>query len=108
MASQTRSTYEVEVAGLKRTLPLFEVAPGVRIAIVNILGDTELIQAAAAELTDKLRTVDHDVIATAEAKSIPLLYALAAMLNKPWVVLRKNYKAYMGDALRTETMSITT
>jgi adenine phosphoribosyltransferase len=30
------------------------------------------------------------------------------MLNKPWVVLRKNYKAYMGDALRTETMSITT
>ena len=108
MASQTRSTHEVQVAGLKRELPLFEVAPGVRIAIVNILGDTELIQAAAAALTDKLKTIDHYVIITAEAKSIPLLYAVATILKKPWVVLRKNYKAYMGDALRTETMSITT
>lgn len=108
MPGQTRGSYQVEVAGLKRDLPLFEVAPGVKIAIVNILGDTELIQVAAKALADKLKTIDHDVIVTAEAKSIPLLYAIAFQLQKPWVVLRKNYKAYMGDALRTETMSITT
>jgi adenine phosphoribosyltransferase len=108
MPGQTRDTYQVEVAGLKRDLHLFEVAPGVKIAIVNILGDTELIQAVAEALADKLNSINHDVIVTAEAKSIPLLYAIAAQLHKPWVVLRKNYKAYMGDALRTETMSITT
>jgi adenine phosphoribosyltransferase len=27
---------------------------------------------------------------------------------KPWVVLRKSYKSYMGDALSEETLSITT
>ncbi len=48
------------------------------------------------------------MLVTAEAKSIPLLYALATELDKPWVVLRKAYKPYMGEALRAETMSITT
>ena len=32
-------THPVEIAGLKRDLRLFEVAPGLRIAILNILGD---------------------------------------------------------------------
>jgi len=108
MSDQDRSAYPVEVAGVKRNLPLFEVAPGVRIAIVNILGDTELIEAVAQELATRLANIEHDVIATAEAKSIPLVYALALHLNKPWSVFRKSYKAYMGDALKTETMSITT
>jgi adenine phosphoribosyltransferase len=43
----TRPTHTVEVAGLRRGLPLFEVAPGVRIAVLNILGDTELRPAPA-------------------------------------------------------------
>ncbi|GAB4471005.1 MAG: phosphoribosyltransferase family protein [Anaerolineae bacterium] len=106
--SQKREVYPVEVAGVRRDLPLFEVAPGVRIAIVNILGDTELIQAAAAALAEKLRNVEADILVTAEAKSIPLVYRLAVELDKSWAVLRKAYKPYMGDALQAETMSITT
>ena len=35
---------------VKRDLRLFEVKPGLRIAILNILGDTELVQAAAKAL----------------------------------------------------------
>jgi hypothetical protein len=66
-----RETYPVEIAGLKRDLRLFEVAPGLRIAILNILGDTELVQACAKELSKKLKSVDYDVLVTAEAKSIP-------------------------------------
>ena len=38
------------IAGVKRDLPLMTVAPGVRIAVLNILGDTELVQAAAKAL----------------------------------------------------------
>jgi len=106
--SDHRDIYTVEVAGLKRDLRLFEVAPGVRIAIVNILGDTELVEAAAESLANRLRDIPADVLVTAEAKSIPLTYALASRLNKAWVVLRKTYKPYMGDALQAETMSITT
>lgn len=101
-------TYPVEVAGVKRNLRLFEVAPGLRIAILNILGDTELVQACAKELAKRLKDLDFDLFMTAEAKSIPLAYALSAEMNRPYIVLRKSYKPYMGDAIQTETLSITT
>jgi adenine phosphoribosyltransferase len=106
--SAEREVYPVEVAGVQRDLRLFEVAPGVRIAIVNILGDTELVRAAAEALSQRLTESGGDVVVTAEAKSIPLLYAIAEKMDLPWIVLRKSYKPYMGDALRAETMSITT
>src|SRR5689334_16110993 len=101
-------TYPVEIAGLKRDLRLFQIAPGLRIAILNILGDTELVQACAKALAEKLGTLDYDLIVTAEAKSIPLAYALAVETHKPYIVLRKSYKPYMGDAIKAETLSITT
>ena len=108
MTGETRETYAVDVAGVKRDLPLFEVAPGVRIAVLNILGDSELVSASAKALAQQLHNVEADIIVTAEAKSIPLCYALAMEMDLPWVVLRKSYKPYMGDALKSETLSITT
>ena len=104
----THDTYSIEIAGIKRELPLFEIKPGLRIAILNILGDTELVQASARELGKKLEDVDYDILVTAEAKSIPLAYALSVETKKPYVILRKTYKPYMGDALKAETLSITT
>lgn len=103
-----RETYAVEIAGLKRNLRLFEIKPGLRIAILNILGDTELVQACAKELAQRLENSEYDLLVTAEAKSIPLAYALSVETKKPYVVLRKTYKPYMGDALKAETLSITT
>jgi adenine phosphoribosyltransferase len=104
----SRETYPVEIAGIRRNLPLFEVKPGLKIAVLNILGDTELVEAAARALADRLAEVDYDLLVTAEAKSIPLIYALAVCTHKPYVVLRKSYKPYMGEALQAETLSITT
>lgn len=103
-----RETYTVEVAGIKRDLRLFEIKPGLKIAILNILGDTEFVQACAKELAGKLKDVEYDVLVTAEAKSIPLAHALSVETKKPYVVLRKSYKPYMGEALKAETLSITT
>ena len=108
MTHQQREVHRVDVAGVTRNLPLFEVAPGVRIAVLNILGDTELVQTAAKALAEKLRTANVDVVVTAEAKSIPLAYALAVEMSCSWVILRKSYKPYMGEALQAETLSITT
>ena len=104
----TRETYAVEIAGLRRQLPLFEVAPGLRIAVLNILGDTELVQASARQLADRLKGKTFDLIVTAEAKSIPLAHALSVELRKPYLVLRKAYKPYMGETVHAETLSITT
>jgi len=101
-------TYSVEIAGLRRNLRLFEIKPGLKIAILNILGDTELVQACAKVLSEKLKGMEYDALVTAEAKSIPLAYALSVETNKPYVVLRKTYKPYMGAALSAETLSITT
>jgi len=101
-------TYAIEIAGLKRELRLFEIKPGLRIAILNILGDTELVQACAKELREKLKDTEYDVLVSAEAKSIPLAHALSVETKKPYVILRKIYKPYMGEALKAETLSITT
>ncbi len=106
--SQERKTHPVEIAGVKRSLPIFEVKPGLRIAILNILGDTELVQAASRALAKELAGVEYDLAVTAEAKSIPLIHALALETGKPYIVLRKAYKPYMGEAISAETLSITT
>ena len=103
-----REVHSIEIAGIKRELPLFEIKPGLRIAILNILGDTELVQACARELSKKLKDVDYDILVTAEAKSIPLAYALSVETKKPYIILRKLYKPYMGDVIQAETLSITT
>jgi adenine phosphoribosyltransferase len=108
MENIMRETYSVDIAGVKRNLPLFEVKPGLKIAVLNILGDTELVEASAQELVKKLDNIDYDLIVTAESKSIPLAHAMSVINDKQYVVLRKSYKPYMGDALQVETNSITT
>jgi adenine phosphoribosyltransferase len=102
-----RETHTMKFAGLTRHLPLFEVAPGVKIAIFNMLGDTEVIQASAQALAKRLPK-DAQVLLTAEAKSIPLAHALSVETQLPYVVLRKSYKPYMGETVSAETLSITT
>ncbi|MCC6616665.1 MAG: adenine phosphoribosyltransferase [Anaerolineae bacterium] len=101
-------THPVDVAGVHRDLRLFAIKPGLRIAILNILGDTELVQAAARVLAERLKAYRADIIVAPEAKAIPLAYALSLELKTPYVILRKVYKPYMGFALKSETLSITT
>lgn len=100
--------HSVEVAGVKRHLPLMEIKPGVRIAILNILGDYEFVNAVSTELAQLLADRDISALVTAEAKSIPLAHAISSEMRLPYVVLRKTHKPYMGDALQSETLSITT
>ena len=100
-------TYRVEIAGITRDLPRMEVKPGVRIAILNILGDTELVEAAAAALAQHIDPMP-DFFVTAETKSVPLVHAISRITGVPYIVLRKSHKPYMGAALSAETLSITT
>lgn len=107
-AMTSRESFTISVAGVTRDLPLFEIAPGVRIAIVNILGDNELVEAASRELATQLAKVEPQVLVTPETKSIPLAYALSTRMRIPYVVLRKAFKPYMGETISAETLSITT
>ncbi len=103
-----RKTYLVNIAGIERELPLFEVKPGLKIAVLNILGDTELVEASAKALLKKLDGFFFDMIVTAESKSIPLAHVMSALKKVPYIVLRKSYKPYMGNAMQVQTNSITT
>jgi adenine phosphoribosyltransferase len=87
---------------------LFTIKPGLRIAILNILGDTELVQAAARQLAAKLRHSGAEILVAPEAKAIPLAHAMSVEMGIDYVILRKSYKPYMGFALKSETLSITT
>ena len=101
-------TFPVNIAGIQRFLPIIEIKPGLRIAVLNILGDTELVQAASKALSNMLDDLEYSVLVTAEAKSIPLAHAVSVASRKPYVVLRKTHKPYMGKSLCAETLSITT
>lgn len=101
-------TYRIEIGDVVRDLRLFEVKPGLRIAILNILGDTPLVQAASLGLAQRLQGMEYTALVTAASKSIPLVHQLSVDTGKPYVVLRKEYKVYMGDAIKAETESITT
>jgi adenine phosphoribosyltransferase len=100
-------THHVEVAGLSRDLPIITVPSGVRLAIFNILGDIEMTKAAGKELAQRLRPKQPEIIVTTETKSVPLAYEIASLLGLPYVVLRKTYVSYMGEALETKVQSIT-
>ena len=78
----TRDTYPIEIAGVKRDLTLFEIAPGVRIAVLNILGDTELVQVCAEELGTKLAEVDYDIFVTAFGEQHPHTRTVKGFLDK--------------------------
>lgn len=99
--------YPVEIGGIKRELPLFEVAPGIKIAIFNMLGDTEIVERAADLLAAQL-PANAEVIVTPEVKAVPLAHAVSVRSNVNYVVARKIRKPYMVNCLEAEVVSITT
>lgn len=99
--------HTVQIGGLTRHLPLFEVVPGIRIAIFNMLGDTEVVEAAAHHLAACLPSA-VDVLVVPEVKAVPLGHALSAYSGLPYVVVRKIRKPYMANCLNVEVVSITT
>ncbi len=100
-------TYRVTVGECERDLPIFEVAPGVKIAIFNMLGDTEVVETAARMLS-RQAPATAEVILAPEVKAVPLGHALSVATGLPLVVVRKLRKPYMVDCLETEVVSITT
>jgi adenine phosphoribosyltransferase len=100
-------TYTLKVAGLTRELPLCSVNDKLDIAAFIMFGDVELTVNCARELV-KIAP-EHDVLITAEAKGIPLVYEMARQLNEnKYLIARKGPKVYMRDPISVEDKSITT
>lgn len=100
------NSYEMEIAGLKRSLPICPIDEKLDIAAFIMFSDVELTEAAASELIKKCP--DFDVIVTAESKGIPLAYEMARQTGKNYVVARKSVKLYMRNPIGVKVKSITT
>ena len=100
-------TYEMDIAGLKRELPLCKVTDDLYIGAFVMFGDVELTVHCAAELL-KLAP-EYDYIIAPEAKSIPLLYEMARQSGaEKYFLARKGPKAYMSGVFEVSVKSITT
>ena len=99
--------YEIEIAGLKRNLPLCKISDDLYIAAFILFSDVEMTKKCATELLK--RAPEFDVIITAEAKGITLCYEMARQIGTDkFVIARKGPKLYMENVLTTEVDSITT
>ena len=102
-----KKAYTMEIAGLKRNLPLFPVNENLYIAAFILFGDVEITKACATELLKK--APEHDIMLTAECKSIPLIYEMARQSDhSDYIIARKGPKVYMEDVISTNVDSITT
>lgn len=100
--------YALEVAGVKRRLPVLNVSDTLAIAAFIMLGDVELTEACARAMAEKVPR-ETEVILTAETKGIPFAAALAReMGHTHYVVARKSVKAYMEEPIWVDDVSITT
>ena len=98
--------YEIEIAGLKRKLPLCPINESLYIGAFIMFGDVEITKVAAAELL-KIAP-EHDIMITAESKGIPLVYEMARQSNaENYLLARKTPKLYMRNIFSVEVKSIT-
>lgn len=99
--------YDITVAGVKRSLPVVPINENMSIAGFVIFGDTDVVEPCARALVEKLPP-ETEVLVTAEAKSIPLIYEMAKVMKMPrYVIARKSVKGYMRNPIITTVNSIT-
>ena len=101
------NVYKLKVAGLERDLPICGISDTLSIAAFVLFGDVELTVAAAEQLL--LVAPPHDILITAEAKGIPLVFEMARQSGESdYIVARKGVKLYMKEVFEVELQSITT
>ncbi len=99
--------YEMELCGVRRTLPFIPINDTTAFASFVVLSDTELVSACAPEMARRIGAVD--AIVTAEAKGIALAYEISKLLGlKEFIVARKSTKSYMKNVVSASVHSITT
>ena len=71
-------TYEMDIAGLKRDLPICKVTDDLYIGAFVMFGDVELTVHCAAELLERAPEYDYIIAPEAKAKT-PCIYAFAPL-----------------------------
>lgn len=96
----------MRIGELERDLPVVDLGE-VSVALLNLLGDSEATEAAAAELV-RLLPAGVETLVTPEVKAVPLAHAMSVKSGLPYVVARKTEKPYMLSPVKQSVVSITT
>lgn len=100
-------TYDIDITGLKRSLPICRVNDDLYIAGLVIFGDVELTVKCASALLDI--APQYDYMISPEAKSIPLIYEMARQSGADkYFLARKAPKLYMRGVFESDVVSMTT
>lgn len=99
-------TFKMTIAGVERELKKYAVSDKLDIAAFILFDDVEITEKSAEALLEVCP--EHDIVLTAEAKSIPLCYEFARIGCRRYVVARKGTKVYMTEPLSVSVNSITT
>jgi len=98
-------TFKINIASCERELTKYPVSNKLDIAAFILFDDVEITEKSAKALLDVCP--EHDILLTAEAKSIPLCYEMARIGCKRYVVARKGTKVYMSDPISVNVNNIT-
>ena len=99
-------TYNIDICGLQRALPICPVNENLSIGAFVIFGDVELTVHCARELL--ARAPEFDYLIAPEAKAIPLVYEMSRQSGMKYLLARKVAKAYMSEVFSVTVHSITT
>lgn len=99
-------TYSIDIAGMKRELPICPLSESLAIGAFVMFGDVEITVHAAEELLKKAPALDY--LIAPEAKAIPLVYEMSRQSGIPYLLARKKAKAYMQGVFEVTVQSITT
>ncbi len=100
------NTHRIQIGEEIRDLQVINLGD-VSLALLNLLGDARLTEAAATELVPLIPS-QVEVLVTPEVKAVPLAHAMSVRTDLPYVVARKTEKAYMVDPHSRPVSSITT
>ncbi len=99
-------TYPITIGKITRHVPVVETLPGVLIPLIELMGDVELVQAAAEALVKQLPP-ETDTLVTMETSPIVLAHVMSAISGKPYIVVRRRRRPYMQDPIIQEVESLT-
>lgn len=99
-------SHTILIGDQRRDLQVVDLGT-VAVALLNLLGDTSLTEAAADELVARLPP-GVECFVTPEVKAVPLAHAMSVRTGLPYVVARKTVKPYMVAPVVRDVHSITT
>ncbi len=108
-----QSSLNLSIAGVRRELPIVQLAPDQWIASFVLLGDTELVEKCGQALAERLVDWRLDCLLVPEGRGLPLTHVIAACLSHdaayvPYIVARKGIKSYMRNPLTISVNTVTT